>query len=150
MSQPATDKSKQDAFLSSMTFSSGEIGRGCDCDECDMIPADIVQAIQRHKRQKLIDVPLTRTQDRALVKRCESISVWKWTMPLNAEPLIEFGNSHRIIFVKQKPEVSFSFIDIKVLGIFFSHVRSLINNKFFLFPGLDTNVDRKRSSRFQC
>jgi hypothetical protein len=121
MSQPATDKTKQDAFLSSMTFSSGEIGRGCDCDECDMIPADIVQAIQRHKRQKLIDVPLMRTQDRTLVKRCESISVWKWTMPLNAEPLIEFGNSHRIIFVMQKPEVSVSFTTIEELEKIKSH-----------------------------
>lgn len=98
-------KSDDDVFLSSMTFASFEFGRGCDCDECDLVPADIRMAIKEHKRQKLQHVPMMRTQDRTLVVRKESISVWKWTMPHNSEPLVEYGNNHRIIFVAQLPKV---------------------------------------------
>ena len=106
---------KADAFVSSMTFASasGEfgtmplVGGGCSCDECEFIPDDIRLAIQAHKRQKQETMPLMRTQDRTLVMRQESIAVWKWTMPLNAEPLIEFGNNHRIVFVARLPEVSY-------------------------------------------
>ena len=105
MSQQGNRKSDQDAFLASMTFSSVDFGRGCDCDECDLVPSDIRRAIKAHKRQKLHHGPMMRTQDRALVVREESITVWKWTMPLNAEPLIEYGNNHRIVFVAQLPKV---------------------------------------------
>lgn len=105
MSQQGNRKSDQDAFLASMTFSSVDFGRGCECDECDQVPSDIRRAIQAHKRLKLQHVPLMRTQDRALVAREESITVWKWTMPLNAEPLIEYGNNHRIVFVAHLPKV---------------------------------------------
>ena len=111
---------KADAFVSSMTFASslGEFGTtstfggagtgtalGCSCDECEFLPRDIRLALQAHKRRKLETVPLIRTQDRTLVMRQESIAVWKWTMPLNAEPLIEFGNNHRIVFVARLPKV---------------------------------------------
>lgn len=105
-----------DTFVSSMTFasSSGEFGMrtmgggsggGCSCDDCDLIPPDIRLAIQAHKRRKAEAVTLMRTQDRTLIMRQESIAVWKWTMPLHAEPMIEFGNNHRIVFVARLPEV---------------------------------------------
>lgn len=71
--------------------------RNCDCDECDFIPVQIAVAIRQHKRLKTH--ALTRTQDRTLVARADTISVWKLTMPVDAEPLIEFGNSHRIVLV---------------------------------------------------
>lgn len=86
-----------DAFLSSMTFASGGIMRNCDCDECDFIPAPIADAIREHKRQRTL--AQSRTQDRSLVARHGAISVWKLTMPIDAEPLIEFGNSHRIVLI---------------------------------------------------
>jgi len=86
-----------DAFLSSMTFASGGVMRNCDCDECDFIPIPIAEAIRQHKRMRTH--ALTRTQDRSLVARAGTVSVWKLTMPVDAEPLIEFGNSHRIVLV---------------------------------------------------
>ena len=92
MSNNGTDG---DAFLSSMTFASGDIARNCDCDECGLIPVSIANAIRQHKRRKVVQ----RTQDRSLVTRADGLSVWKNTMPLQAEPLIEFGNSHRIVLV---------------------------------------------------
>jgi len=95
---------KPDPFLDSMTFASGSTGRGgCDCDECggfSLIPPSITEAIREHKRLKLMTLPVRRTQDRTLVTREEGMSVYQLTMPLDADPLVEFGSSHRIIFVK--------------------------------------------------
>mmetsp|Transcript_5148 Transcript_5148/g.6228 ORF Transcript_5148/g.6228 Transcript_5148/m.6228 type:complete len:244 (-) Transcript_5148:813-1544(-) len=97
-----------DPFLDSMTFAFGmPQGGGCDCcDECNMdggsmVPVSVASAIRAHKRLKLMEVPVQRTQKRVLVTRESGISVWELVMPLDAEPLIEFGNSHRIIFVKK-------------------------------------------------
>mmetsp|Transcript_31962 Transcript_31962/g.48305 ORF Transcript_31962/g.48305 Transcript_31962/m.48305 type:complete len:262 (+) Transcript_31962:107-892(+) len=93
-----------EAFLASMTFASGENKRLCNCDKCNLIPTDIREAISRHKRQKMMTEPLVRSQDRVLVQREECITVWRWTIPLNAEPLIDFGNHHSIIFVAHLPQ----------------------------------------------
>ena len=48
---------------------------------------------------------MKRTQERLLLKRKDDISVWEWALPLNAEPLLEFGSSHRIVIVKTLPGV---------------------------------------------
>lgn len=104
------DKRKTDdssLFLSAMTFASNASAFGsCSCDECfrpsssdNMIPPTIANAVLQYKRQR----PLKRSQDRMLVKRKDSISVWEWVLPLEADPLIEFGSSHRIIYVKRLP-----------------------------------------------
>mmetsp|Transcript_35977 Transcript_35977/g.52730 ORF Transcript_35977/g.52730 Transcript_35977/m.52730 type:complete len:307 (-) Transcript_35977:433-1353(-) len=100
------------SFLSSMTFASM---RDCECDECDAacgmnfasLPSSIAEAITRHKKRlKLQDdvdeeEKKKKEQERSLVCRSrEGISVWKWTLPMGAEPLIEYGNSHRIVFVE--------------------------------------------------
>lgn len=92
------------AFLSSMTFASGTVTRNCDCDECGLIPIPIANAIRQHKRRR--NTTLTRTQDRSLVARADDLSVWKLTMPLHAEPLVEFGNSHRIVLIDTLSSVS--------------------------------------------
>ena len=81
-----------------MTFAGGFV-RNCDCDECDLVPKPIADAIRQHKRMIAKTSTLTRTQDRTLVARLGLISVWKLTMPLDAEPLVEFGNSHRIVLI---------------------------------------------------
>ena len=80
--------------------------RNCDCDECDFVPTPIADAIRQHKRMMATTSTLTRTQDRTLVARQGLISVWKLTMPLDAEPLIEFGNSHRIVLIDTLSSVS--------------------------------------------
>jgi hypothetical protein len=105
-----------DSFLSSMTFAAAN-GRGnedvfstdagvCDCDECGsirktIIPESIRAAVQNHKRQRT----LKRTQDRRLVNRSEDVAVWSWTLPIDAEPLVEFGNEncHRLIWIQRLP-----------------------------------------------
>lgn len=86
----------------------GAGGWTCDCDECgirtnEVIPVAIQQAIHRYKRQKLEQGQLKRTQDRSLVKRHGTAAVWQWLLPHGAEPLVEFGNSHRFIWVKRLP-----------------------------------------------
>ena len=88
-----------DSFLSSMTFASQAHTRQCDCDECGglvEIPAPIMAAMQR-KRQKMT---LRRTQERSLVYREEGIAVWELVMPVDAEPLVEFGSSHRLVWLQ--------------------------------------------------
>lgn len=82
--------------------------RDCDCDECGFItvPPTIADAIRQHKRQRTSH-SLTRRQDRSLVARVGNISIWKLTMPVDAEPLIEFGNSHRIVLVDALSSVRF-------------------------------------------
>ena len=94
------------SFLASMTFaSSSQNLRLCDCDDCGEIPLDILAAIREHKRLKLETGPLKRTQDRSLLKRDLNvgISVWNLIMPIDAEPLIEFGSSHRFVWIKRLP-----------------------------------------------
>jgi hypothetical protein len=110
------------SFLSSMTFTS--LQRQdicCDCDECGVtssnsggIPPTILQALHRYKKRKLESSPIRRTQCRTLVKRSltNNVAIWTWTMPRFADPLVEFGNSHRIIWVKRLPENSL----IKAIG----------------------------------
>ena len=91
-----------DAFLQSMTFSrAGEFLDTCDCDECDNIPPPIRRFIHERKRQRLTAGPIKRTQQRTLVGRHDRISLWCVHMPKNADPLIEFGSSHRIVWIKQ-------------------------------------------------
>lgn len=107
----------------------GRMGIGCDCDECgyligakSQIPATIQDAIHRYKRRKLeTGSSLKRTQDRSLVKRGnptlnhnnhgnttttttnQGVAIWQWIMPHGAEPLLEFGNSHRFLWIKRLP-----------------------------------------------
>jgi hypothetical protein len=98
-----------DSFLNSMTFTTpGDfLDRDCDCEECDNIPIDIRNAIQKRKRLRLQTGPIKRTQQRTLINRhnhnnkASIITLWSISMPKNAEPLVEFGSSHRIVWVKR-------------------------------------------------
>mmetsp|Transcript_9498 Transcript_9498/g.13966 ORF Transcript_9498/g.13966 Transcript_9498/m.13966 type:complete len:287 (-) Transcript_9498:159-1019(-) len=108
-----SDAPKHDRFLSTMTFANSMAMGGCDCDECDecnepSIPTDISDAIQQHKRKKLLfsGSYIITNQERKLVKRWNGggVSIWKFTMPPGSEPLVEFGNSHRIVLVERLPK----------------------------------------------
>lgn len=84
----------------------------CDCDECGTcqakIPPSIAQAVIEHRRSKLFFLENAPTfQERTLVARDGSgsgVSIWKLVLPPGSEPLTEFGNSHRIIFVESMPK----------------------------------------------
>ncbi len=98
-----------------MTFASAHRGGGkswgCDCDECGgpRLPDDIAEAVRKYKRAKMAPFPngvYIARQERTLIAREGSLSVWKVILPLGAEPLIEYGNSHRIIYVRQMRKVS--------------------------------------------
>ena len=122
----------EDGFSS--TVPSGVRPSLCDCDDCgrgrggggggkptgaDLMPPDIWNAIQRTKRQRLENGPLRRTQDRTLLIRrsIDNISIWSLTLPLHAEPLVEFGSSHRLILVKRLPQEScFKSIGTGIIG----------------------------------
>jgi hypothetical protein len=113
-----------DALVASMSFAQMERG-GCDCDECgprsrvgqavSVIPATIQHAIMQYKRQKL---GIRRTQDRRLVERdaTTAVAVWNWTLPPGAEPLLEFGNSHRLIWIKRLSAGRLSSIGSGIVG----------------------------------
>lgn len=91
-----------DSFLQSMTFSrADEFLDACDCDECENVPPSIRNAIHERKRLRIEAGPIKRTQQRTLVGRDGQISLWCMNMPKNAEPLVEFGSSHRIVWVKK-------------------------------------------------
>jgi hypothetical protein len=101
---PKRETSDVDAFTSSMSFANLA---DCDCDECGSIceiPPPIIDAIKVHKKRKLLEV--MPCQGRSLIMRDGGISIWKIEMPPGAQPLTEFGNSHRFIFVKTLPKVS--------------------------------------------
>jgi hypothetical protein len=102
--------STTDPFEASMTFASfGNSPGGCDCDECGVgtnsLPNAIALAVKRHKAA-IQAMPLKRTQHRALGKREQQVSVYAWTLPAESEPLVEFGNSHRFIWIQRLPETS--------------------------------------------
>jgi hypothetical protein len=106
------------SFQASMTFASIDTsnslgGAGCDCDECGVginyLPNAIASAVKRYKAE-IQSMPLKRTQHRALGKReqqtTQAVAVYEWTLPSNAEPLVEFGNSHRFIWIQRLPDAS--------------------------------------------
>ena len=100
-------------FLASMTFAHGVV-RDCDCDECGLepIPQSIKDAVRKHKRAKLMSVVDITHQERHLVKRDGGLSIWRLTLPVGSEPLVEYGNSHRIVLVKNMPEN----VEVKSIG----------------------------------
>lgn len=115
MSSKKNGGQETDSFLQSMTFAAGKRQRHlgeCDCDECEVTPGGFVipnaikEAIDRFKRTKST---LKRTQERQLVRQEavkigeESVmfSIWQWTLPSEAEPLLEFGNNHRIVCIQR-------------------------------------------------
>mmetsp|Transcript_44953 Transcript_44953/g.66145 ORF Transcript_44953/g.66145 Transcript_44953/m.66145 type:complete len:332 (+) Transcript_44953:86-1081(+) len=113
-----------DPFLTSMTFASFNCECG-GCDECctSTVPPDIALAIREHKRARKMSefVPGMissgglfsnannfsswkqgfQNQERSLVSREMGVSLWSLTIPRGAPPLIEYGNSDRIVFVKE-------------------------------------------------
>lgn len=97
-----------DSFLASMTFASGLHDFGnCDCEECSYggigLPLPILDALRERKRARLENgaVLHKRTQGRSLMAREVGLSMWQLIMPLDAEPLIEYGASHRMIWIEQ-------------------------------------------------
>jgi hypothetical protein len=106
-----SDSTAADPFEASMTFASIDtsLGGACDCDECGVsgakLPNAIASAVKRYKAA-IQSMPLKRTQHRALCKREQQVSVYEWTLPADAEPLVEFGNSHRFIWIQRLPETS--------------------------------------------
>lgn len=91
-----------DSFLQSMTFSrAGQFQKTCDREECDNIPPSIRKFLQDRKRKRTVTGPIQRTQQRTLVVRHGQISIWCMQMPKNAEPLVDFGSCHRIVWVKK-------------------------------------------------
>jgi len=99
-----TKKNKLDPFLESMTFAHG-VMRDCDCDECGLepVPPDVREAIRKHKRAKLMSVVEITRQERSLVARDGGLSIWHLKYPVGAEPMVEYGDSHRIVLVDKIP-----------------------------------------------
>jgi hypothetical protein len=97
-----------DDFVRSMTFAASSQGgpSSCDCDECGAFPLSILAALRNRKRQRLemgAAPMMTRTQHREFLQRHGNISLYRLTMPSGAAPLVEFGNSHRLIWIQRQP-----------------------------------------------
>ena len=111
-SKPNEKKRPRDEsrFLSTMTFATlGGSSNNCDCDECGLtcvMPKDISEAVEEHKRQMLLynNVSSIICQERSLIFRHEGLSIWKLVLPPGANPLTEYGNSHRFVLVDYMPE----------------------------------------------
>ena len=104
---------------------------GCSDDDCGgrigAIPAPIYEALQSYKLSRLTlnyhssgtpstgrhqyAIPLVfhgnkPKQQRHLMTRMDGVTVWKYSMPCDAEPLIEYGSSHRLVYVEQLSQES--------------------------------------------
>lgn len=118
--EPSTATEKGD-FVRSMTFtrmSRDEIGC-CDCDECGPIQSapeasksfyrPLWEAIQQHKRQKQTEA-IQRQQHRQLLNRWvtsnATFTLYEYILPVNAEPLIEYGVYPRIVYLESIDETS--------------------------------------------
>ena len=111
-----------DDFLATMTFAAGDLlGMGCECDECeceapgDAVPPTIRNAVDEHLKKRQLEHPsvfegskrLCIRQSREMVKREDGFSIWKLDLPLDGgDPIVEYRNSHRVVFVKQLRKVS--------------------------------------------
>jgi hypothetical protein len=100
-------------FLASMTFAHGVV-RDCECDECglEQVPQSIKEAVRKHKRAKLMSVVEITHQERHLVDRDGGLSIWRLVLPVRSEPMVEYGNSHRIVLVKHMAEG----VEVKSIG----------------------------------
>jgi hypothetical protein len=107
----------------------------CGDDECAAIvrgvPTEIAEAVRTYKQLRKdhpyypsfvgnspddaahhpFAIPLNfhpnkPRQERLLLASSSNIKVWKLTMPTDAEPLIESGGTHRIVYVKHLPKSS--------------------------------------------
>jgi hypothetical protein len=124
------------ATNSESTFKDYGMDNPCDCgdDECEAIvrgvPTEIAEAVRSYKLLRkdqpyypssgnsLDDaahhqfaIPLNfhpnkPRQERLLLGSSSSIKIWKLTMPTDAEPLIESGGTHRLVYVKHLPRSS--------------------------------------------
>lgn len=94
---------------------------GCECcdgDECgpsasssaSAVPPTISNAVDEHLRKRKLEEPsvfegskrLYIRQNRELVKREGGFSIWRLDMPVDGgDPIVEYRNNHRILFVKQ-------------------------------------------------
>ena len=101
----STTTQNHERFLATMTFAN--VGEVCDCDECGPLSFEISSAVAQHKRQKMLQndhFAKTIVQERSLIIREDGLSIWKLLLPpRGAEPLTEYGNSHRIVFVERLP-----------------------------------------------
>lgn len=97
-----------DDFLNMMSFAN--LSDLCDCDECDL-PLDSSLpdpsnklALDYNSTNGNNDMLFVKPQKRIFLARdnLTGISIWKWTLPVQQlKPLLEFGHSHRIIFVNK-------------------------------------------------
>jgi hypothetical protein len=93
----------QQGFLDSNPAPAASFGAGG-------LPLAIARAVDRYREERLrgrasSEVKTTRLdQSRTLRMRSGLCSVWEWNLPFGAsEPILEFGNSHRIVWVQRRP-----------------------------------------------
>ena len=93
------------------------IKKECNCGPT--VPPDIQRAVQEHLKRRRLEQPsvfessqqrFNIQQQRELIKRELGFSLWKLVLPRYhgsaGDPIVEYRNSHRILFVKKMSEVS--------------------------------------------
>lgn len=118
------------------TFKGYGIDNPCDCgdDECEAtlrgVPTEIAEAVRNYKLLRkdhpyvpsisnshddagrhLFAIPLNfhpnkPRQERLLLVSSSNVRIWKLTLPTDAEPLIESGGTHRLVYVRHLPRSS--------------------------------------------
>ena len=101
-------------FLESMTFAQ----RDCDCDECGIgglgngppMKSAVEEAFDKYRSSTNYAVS-SRHQERKLIRREEDmntglvVTLYSMSLPVGALPLLEYGDSARIVFVIGLPKV---------------------------------------------
>eukprot|EP00569_Conticribra_weissflogii_P014365 CAMPEP_0171417062 /NCGR_PEP_ID=MMETSP0880-20121228/40413_1 /TAXON_ID=67004 /ORGANISM="Thalassiosira weissflogii, Strain CCMP1336" /LENGTH=289 /DNA_ID=CAMNT_0011935319 /DNA_START=27 /DNA_END=897 /DNA_ORIENTATION=+ len=115
------DEPNRDAFVASMTFANKPSHQDCICDECGatQVPDAVREAVQRYLLKRKLELPIFEgskriniTQRRELVKRDGGFSVWKLVLPRyvrGGDPIVEYRNNHRILFIEKIPKSSIVF-----------------------------------------
>ena len=130
---PPPNLTTADAFLLSMTFASGGFFGRCDCSDSDCeergdpLPRDVRDAVDGHNARKRRraeeeeeerrirrDIhPLSSAtrivirQERTLVRREGGFALWRLALPPgDGDPVVEYRNNHRVLFVERLGGVS--------------------------------------------
>lgn len=102
-------------FLESMTFAKQD----CDCDECGIgglgngppMKSAVEEAFDKYRSSTNYAVS-SRHQERKLIRREEDmntglvVTLYSMSLPVGALPLLEYGDSARIVFVIGLPKTS--------------------------------------------
>jgi hypothetical protein len=135
------------------------IKKECNCGPT--VPPDIQRAVQEHLKRRRLEQPsvfessqrFNIQQQRELIKREFGFSLWRIVLPRYhgsaGDPIVEYRNSHRILFVKKMSEVSTDKDTLRLNN----NIRFLLNSYTLHEHSIsecNNSIDRKGHNRISC